>query len=510
MKLAKKPHMKLSQETLSHLTVPTPSYDRSKLTAGIAHFGVGGFHRAHQAMYLDRLFELGLAHDWAICGVGVLPGDLRIRRALAEQDYLYTLVTAHTDGARQARVIGSMVDYRYAPEDPEGVIELLADPAIRIISLTITEGSYNIRDSDGEFNADNPDIQRDLAGTGPPRTVFGLVASAFERRRQRGLGSPAILSCDNIAGNGDTARRAFTAYAQLHDPSLAQWIRENTTFPSSMVDRITPATTPEAIRQIERDFHVSDLWPVVAEPFAQWVVEDDFAAGRPPLEAILPFGEATVQLVQDVAPYELMKLRLLNAGHQALCYFASLAGHRLVHEAARDPLCAGFVRRYLEEATPTLLPVPGVDLGQYKRDLMERFANPHIADTVARLAAEASDRIPKFVLPAARDNLRAGRPADLAAALVASWARYAEGTDEAGAPIDVADRLASELGDRAKAWREDPLAFLAFRDVFGDLVDEPRFTRPYLRTLERLHRDGARAALRALVPTADRLQAATP
>jgi mannitol 2-dehydrogenase len=484
----------LNEKALPQLTIPVPQYDRSMVGVGIVHFGVGGFHRAHQAMYVDRLLNKGLADDWGICGVGVMPGDKRMRDALDGQDGLYTLIIEHADGTREPHVIGSIIDFRYAPDDPEAVIELLADPATRIISLTVTEGGYNIRDDDGEFDKDNADVRHDLEGDGPPVTVFGLVAAAIARRRERGAPSPTIVSCDNIVENGNVAQRAFISYAELSDPSLAQWMRDHTRFPNSMVDRITPVTTPDIPEQLEADFGVADAWPVATEPFTSWVLEDDFADGRP------PFEEAGVQLVDDVAPYEMMKLRLLNASHQSLCYFAYLAGYRFVHDAAQDPVIAEFLRRYMDsEATPTLRPVPGIDLADYKRTLLERFANAYVRDTVARLCAESSNRIPKWLLPVVHDNLRSGGPVRLAAATVASWARYAEGVDEHGEPIDVVDRLAESLMPLARSQRDDPTAFIANRAVFGDLVDEPRFVEPYLWALDSLHRNGSRPTLEALL-----------
>ncbi|MCW2655172.1 MAG: mannitol 2-dehydrogenase [Mycobacterium sp.] len=488
--------MKLSTETLKDLTIAVPEYDRSQIGIGIVHFGVGGFHRAHQAMYIDKLLNEGLAQDWGICGVGVLPGDQRMRDALRSQDCLYTLVLEHPDGTREPRVIGSIVDFGYAPDDPEAVIELLADPATRIISLTVTEGGYNIRDDNGEFDADNAAVARDLAGDRPPATVFGLVAAGLNRRRERGLSSPTIVSCDNIVENGEVARRAFTSYAELSDPELAQWMRENTSFPNSMVDRITPVTTPDVIDALSSEFGVEDAWPVAAEPFAMWVLEDDFTDGRPPVE------RAGVQVVDDVSPYEAMKLRLLNASHQGLCYFAYLAGYRLVHEAAQDPVIAEFLSRYMDsEAMPTLKRIPG--LTEFKDKLIPRFANAYVRDTVARLCAESSDRIPRWLLPVVRDNLKSGGPVRLAAAIVASWARYAEGIDENGEPIDVVDRLTDTLVPIARSQRDNPTAFLENRAVFGDLVDEPRFVQPYVRALESLHRDGARATLEALLNGGD-------
>ena len=484
--------MKLSQKTLADLAIPVPEYDRDEITVGIVHFGVGGFHRAHQAMYVDRLLGNGLAKDWGICGVGVMPADRRMKEALGEQDGLYTLILEHPDGTREPRVIGSIVDFRYAPDDPESVIELMADPTVRIISLTVTEGGYNIGDTDGQFDADNPAVRRDLDGSSPPATVFGLVTAALARRRERGVPSPTIVSCDNIVANGEVARRAFTSYAELADPAVAQWIRQYTRFPNSMVDRITPVTTPDVVDMLEREFGVSDAWPVVAEPFTAWVLEDDFADGRPPLDQV------GVQIVDDVAPYEQMKLRLLNAGHQSLCYFAYLCGYRLVHDAAQDPLLARFLTRYMdEEAMPTIQRVPGLD--EFKDGLIGRFANAYVRDTIARLCAESSDRIPKWLLPVVRDNLRAGRPVRMAAATVASWARYAEATDENGEPIEVVDRLADSLVPIARSQRDNPLAFIENRSVFGDLIDESRFVDVYAWALESLHRDGARATLEALL-----------
>jgi mannitol 2-dehydrogenase len=463
----------LNSTTLRQLTIATPNYDRDGIRVGIAHFGVGGFHRAHQAMYVDRLLQRGLAREWGICGIGVMPADRRMRDVLRAQDGLYTLVLEHPDGGREARVIGSIVDYFYAPDDPQATIELLAAPATRIVSMTITEGGYQVRDSE---------------------SVFGLIAEALARRRERGIGAPTIVSCDNIEHNGEVARRAVTAHVELLHPGLVEWVTEHTRFPSSMVDRITPVTTSDIIAGAERDFGVADEWPVVAEAFVSWVLEDDFADGRPPLE------EAGVLLVDDVSPYEQMKLRLLNAGHQCLCYFARLCGYRLVHDAARDPLFAELLLAYFDsEAIPTLRPVPGIDLPAYSRELIERFGNPGVRDTVARLCAYSSDRIPKWLLPVIRDNLATGGPIRLASATVASWARYAEGSDERGEPIEVVDNLAGSLVSIARSQRGHPTAFIENTALFGDLAQVPRFVEAYRWTLDSLHSRGARGTLEVLL-----------
>ncbi|MDP9436827.1 MAG: mannitol dehydrogenase family protein [Actinomycetota bacterium] len=473
--------------------VAVPSYDRGGVRVGIVHFGVGGFARSHLTMYVDRLMEQGLALEWGVCGVGVLPSDRRMQEALDPQDGLYTLVVKSPDGGYDARVVASLMRYLFAPDDPEAVVETMADPATRIVSLTITEGGYNIDAVTGEFVRDDPAIQRDLTSGAPPATVFGLVTEALARRRDRGVPPFAVMSCDNVQHNGQVARGSFATYAEMRDPELGAWVRSEVSFPDSMVDRITPVTTDGDRAELARRFGVEDRWPVVCEPFTQWVLEDAFPLGRP------PFEQAGVQLVEHVEPYELMKLRLLNASHQALAYFAHLCGYRLVHEACQDPLFARFLLAYMDrEGRPTLAPVPGVDLPAYMRQLVDRFSNPEVRDTVARLAAETSDRIPKWLLPVVRHNLAHGGEVHRAAAAVASWARYAEGVDEQGQPIQVVDRLAERLTATARRWPEEPLAFVGDRELFGDLADNERFTAAYLDTLTSLHERGARATLEAL------------
>jgi mannitol 2-dehydrogenase len=485
----------LNTTTLSSLdpAVAVPTYDRTAARTGIVHFGVGGFHRAHQAMYLDRLMNDGKALEWGICGVGVLPGDRRMKDALDAQDGLYTLVLKYPDGGFEPRVIGSILEYLFAPDDPEAVIEKMADPATRIVSLTVTEGGYNFNAVTGEFEAGNPQVQHDLQPGVAPKTTFGLITEALVRRRERGVPPFTVMSCDNIQGNGDAAKKSFGAFARLRDPDLGEWVEREVAFPNCMVDRITPVTTDEDREEIARRFGVEDRWPVVCEDFTQWVLEDHFGQGRPPLE------DAGVQLVDDVMPYELMKLRLLNASHQGLCYFGYLAGYRLVHDVCQDPLFANFLLAYMDrEATPTLEPVPGIDLEEYKPNLIARFSNASVRDTVARLCAESSDRIPKWLLPVIRHNLEHGGEISRSAAIVASWARYAEGTDEQGEPIQVVDRLADRLTATARRQHDDPLAFLRDREVFGDLVDDDRFTTVYRQHLESLHENGSRATLEKL------------
>jgi mannitol 2-dehydrogenase len=300
------------------------------------------------------------------------------------------------------------------------------------------------------------------------------------------------MSCDNIEGNGDVARAMIGAFATLRDAELGAWIDADVPFPNSMVDRITPVTTNADRALLANRFGVEDGWPVVCEPFSQWALEDSFALSRPPLEKV------GVQLVKNVKPYELMKLRLLNAGHQALCYLGYLSGYRYAHEVCSDPLFVTFLRDYMDrEATPTLEPVPGVELAVYKRQLIERFANPQIKDTLARLCAESSDRIPKWLVPVIRQQLDAGGETRRAALVVAAWARYSEGIDEDNSPIDVVDRRRDEVMERARRQQKEPLAFLEDRDLFGDLQDQEAFTTHYLEALQSLHERGARGTLEA-------------
>jgi len=479
-------------------SVPVPTYDRSKVTTGVVHFGVGGFHRAHQAMYLDRLMNQGKAMDWGICGVGVMPFDTKMQTIMKAQDCLYTMVLKDPDGSWTPRIIGSIVEYLFAPDDPEAVIEKMADPATRIVSMTVTEGGYNFHHVTGKFDDSNPAVVADLVPGAVPQTTFGLICEALVRRRARGVQPFTIMSCDNIQGNGHVAQQVFTAFARLREtvraePGLGDWVESEVRFPNSMVDRITPVTTDDDRAAVTARFGTTDGWPVVCEPFEQWVLEDNFSMGRPPLE------DVGVQVVTDVEPYELMKLRLLNASHQALCYFGYLAGYRLVHEVAQDPLFAGFLLSYMDaEATPTLAPVPGIDLGEYKHQLISRFSNAGVRDTVARLCAESSDRIPKWLVPVIREQLAVGGSIRISAAIVASWARYAEGLDEQGEAIEVVDRLAERLKAAAVRQYDEPLAFVSDREIFGDLVDHPVFVTHYLDALHSLHQVGARATLEKL------------
>lgn len=472
-----------------------PGYDRAAVRPGIAHLGVGAFHRGHQAYYADKLLELGEDPGWGIAGIGVKEVDAAVRDALVPQKGRYTVLFKDST-TREARVIGSIVDYKLAPDDVEAAVETIADPAIRIVELTVTEGGYYNDPHTGEFMADEPDVAHDLANPAAPRTHFGLIAEALRRRRDRGVPAPTLLTCDNIQGNGHVFRKAMLDFAGLQDPELAIWIADHVAFPNTMVDRITPRTTDADRAEVARDLGIEDAWPIVGETFAQWVVEDRFPAGRPAWEKV------GVQMVDDVFPYELLKLRILNATHQLLAYLGFLAGYTYVDEAASDPMFVELQRRYMtREGFPTLRPVPGTDVAAYGEQIIERFSNTQIKDTLARLCTESSTYVSTFVLPVLRDNLAAGGEIDVLTLVVAAWARYLEGTDEKGAPVDIVERRWDDLHARALAHRGDPRAFLAGNAVLGDLADDERFAAAFAAASEAIHAKGARGVIADLLAT---------
>ena len=421
----------LSLANLSALPseIARPNYDRAALRPGILHIGLGNFHRAHQAVYLDDLFNRGRNLDWALLGAGVRTGDEAMRRALEPQDWLTTVVELEP-GANAARITGSMVGFVPVGEDAGGIVEALDDPGLRIVSLTVTEGGYCIDPATNSFNPEHPEIRYDAAHMGAPKGVFGVLVAALRRRRERGLAPFTVMSCDNIPHNGQVARDAVAGLADLVDPALGAFVREGVAFPNSMVDRITPATTDRERSILTERFGIRDNWPVFCEPFRQWVLEDNFPAGRPDLE------EVGVTFTPHVAAFELMKLRILNGGHAAIAYPAALLGIHFVHDAMADPLVRGFLDKLEhDEIIPCVPPVPGVDLRDYYGLIARRFANPDVGDTIPRLAQDGSNRQPKFILPSTRDRLKAGADVTGLALESALWCRYCAATTDAGEPI---------------------------------------------------------------------------
>ncbi|MBD8467126.1 mannitol dehydrogenase family protein [Plantibacter sp. CFBP 8798] len=491
----------LSDATLTALDeqVAVPAYDRSAIRPGIVHFGVGAFHRAHGAMFVDRV--LGLPGDehasWGLVGVGTLPGDAAMRDALGAQDRLYTLVTTSPDGEIEARVVGSIVEYLFAPDDPGAVLARVGDPSTRIVSLTITEGGYGVNDATGAFEPSDGATLADLDGLPAgalPQSPLGFITAALRARRDAGAVPFTVMSCDNIQGNGHVARTAILAFAERIDPALAAWIGAEVRFPNSMVDRITPATTDEQRAFVSERFGIDDRWPVLSESFEQWVLEDDFSDGRPPYEQV------GVQLVEDVEPYELMKLRLLNASHQAMSYLGLLAGETYVHDVCRDELFSRFLLGYMhEEARPTLAPVPGIDIDAYCAELMRRFGSEAIKDTLARQIVDGSERIPKFLLPVVREQLRTGGGIARSALVLAAWSRFIEGVGDDGRELAPVDRRLAELQAAVAQEAERPGAFLDLEVVFGDLGSDARLREAFIAARARLAAVGARVAVEEVV-----------
>ena len=472
----------LTQGTIAELPelVAVPTYDRSALTPAVVHIGVGGFHRAHQALYFDDLARRQISTDWGIVGVGLRSPQMG--EVLADQDQLYTVVVRAPEGD-EVRVIGSIVDYLYAPEDPEAVLSALADEQTRLVTLTITGSAYP-----GVVDPADPQVQADVTTPGTPGTAFGYIVEGLDRRRRAGLTPFTLLSCDNQQHNGESARLAVVSTARLRDPGLADWIEEHVAFPGSMVDRITPETSPEQRDAIAEQHGVDDRWPVITEAFSQWIVEDRFCNGRPPLDQV------GVQFVEDVRPYELMKTRLLNGAHSALGHLAILAGFETTDAAMADPTVRRFVQGYLREAAAGLLDVPGIDLPTYCDTLVERFSNPQISDQVTRLCRRSSTKVPTYVIPSLQMALDHDAPRAHLVLAVAAWFRYLRGEDYAGVDLDVQDQHADRLRQLAQQGGTDPRPLLEQQDIFGSLTGCSRLAHELERALQALEEGPLEAA----------------
>jgi mannitol 2-dehydrogenase len=469
----------LSAASLADLgsSVVVPTYDREALQPSIVHIGVGGFHRAHLATFVDELCAIG-ATDWSIVGAGVLPSDQRMAEVLRAQDHLYSLVTRGPDQV-DVRIIGSIIDYLHAAAAPLPLVESIAAPTTEVVSLTVTEGGYPVDDVDGEYLADSANAA--------PGSAFGLLASALDRRRTTGAAGLTVLSCDNVIGNGNVARTSTLGAAATIDPDLPAWIDRNVTFPNSMVDRITPATTDDDRRWLAQNHGIIDGWPVATEPFRQWVVEDTFAGRR------MPFEHLDVLTTSDVEPYELMKLRLLNAGHSCLAYLAALDGFETVDAAVAAPHLRSFLQAFLRsEAQPVLPAIVGISVDSYIDSLLERFSNPSIGDQISRLCLDGTAKFPKFLLPTVRGQLAAGGRLELAALALAAWCEYLGRPSETLA----SDPRLEEAQAHAARSVAEPASFLSFTDVFGDdLVTADRFVDAFVGALRHLRERGVRSAI---------------
>jgi len=482
--------VRLRNATLGDIpdTVLRPAYARDRLTPGIMHIGMGNFHRAHQAWYLHRLMQQGLARDWAIIGAGVRAGDAVMRDKLLAQDCLTTLIELRPDGT-SAEVCGSMIGFLPVEADNAALIAQMADPAIRIVSLTVTEGGYFVNPATGAFDPSHPDMAHDAAHPEHPRTAFGAIVAALRQRRAAGAGPFTVQSCDNLRGNGDITRDTVLGLAQLSDPALADWIAQNCTFPNSMVDCIVPATGDAEIAAA-RALGVDDAAPVTHENFRQWVIEDKFCAGRPDWDRV---GATFSNRVHD---YEAMKIRILNAGHQVLANAGEVLGLATIADCMADPLVLAFWRKVeATEIVPHVAPVPGMQPVEYMHLIERRFSNPAIRDTTRRVAFDGSSRHTGFILPVLRDGLVSGTPISGLALVEALWARMCAGTRDDGSVIAPNDPIWDDLRGCADAARTRPLAWLEQRDIYGALAQEPRFAHAFEDWLRHLWQDGTSATL---------------
>ena len=470
--------------------IPVPKYKRADLSAGILHFGVGNFHRAHLAVYLDDLFNKGLCLDWALIGTGVMEFDEKIRTTLAAQDFLTTVVEQDND-LSSAHITGSMIDF-ISPHDKKTILAKLVDPAIRIVSMTVTEGGYFIDPATQKFDPKNAAIASDAAHPENPSTVFGFIVAGLKARMEKGIKPFTVMSCDNVPHNGVVTRNAVVGLARLSDATLADWIASNVAFPNAMVDRITPATSDRERKIAADQFGVVDAWPVFCEEFRQWVVEDNFPLGRPQWEKV------GAQFVGDVTPWEYMKIRILNGGHAAIAYIGGLMDVHFVHEAMQTPLIKAYLKKVTdEEIRPTVLPVPGTDLLDYQKLIERRFSNPKIGDTVRRLCLDGSNRQPKFIVPPIADLLKAGKSINGLALESALWCRYCFGTTDSGAVIEANDPNWAVLQNCAKKARENPQAWLDMAEIYGDVGKHPQMQKRFTHYLNAVWKDGAEKTVKA-------------
>ena len=474
-------------------TATLPDYDRKSLTPGIVHIGLGNFHRAHMAVYLDDLFALGLDHDWAILGAGVRAGDARMRDAMLAQDCLSTIIELDPTG-RRARRVGSMTGFIAVQADNTALIAAMADPAIRIVSLTVTEGGYFVDASTGRFDPNAADIVADAGNPSLPGTAFGAILAALRLRRTAGVPPFTVMSCDNLPGNGHVTKDAVVGLARLSDPDFADWVAAHVAFPNGMVDRITPGTGPRE-RAMAAEFDLADdPVPVTCEPFRQWVLEDNFPAGRPALEKV------GVTFTAHVHEFEMMKIRILNGGHAIIAYPGGLLGIEYVHEAMADPTIRAFLDAVeTREILPIVPPVPGQNLGAYKTKILERFSNPEVADTVRRLCLDGTNRQPKFIIPSIRDGLAKGLDVSGLTLLSAMWCRYCAGTDEAGRAIAPNDPNWDMLQSCALSAKSDPAKWIAMTEIYGDLASNKGFVAGFAKALNAVWANGSAAAMQSYI-----------
>lgn len=471
------------------------NYNRELVKPGILHIGVGNFHRAHEQYYTNLLLADATQHNWGICGVMLLPGDEHLYQALKKQNNEYTLTVCGRNNEDEACRIGSLVELIWGVENPEAVINKIAEKDIRIITLTITEGGYNIEKATGEFKLDDANIQHDLQHRQTPRSVFGFVAEGLRRRKASGNGAVTILSCDNLQHNGNTTRKAFTSFIQAQDAELAAWVARNVSFPNSMVDRITPATRPDDIARLNAKNGTSDEAPVYCEDFIQWVIEDRFMAGRPAWERV------GVEFTDDVTAYENMKLSLLNASHTLLSYPSFLSGYRQVDDAMHDERIARFVRTFMDVDITPYVPAPGdTDLEQYKQTLIERFGNRSVSDQLARLCFDGISKFPVYVMPNLLKMIQDHADFTRVAYLFAAYRHYLKyRTDDNGVAFEVAEPWMTP-DDEALINSSEATDFLSLSPFQStDLRESEEFVKVYLQMVNDIRNRGAMPVLESIL-----------
>jgi fructuronate reductase len=485
---------RLSATTLSSVPagVRVPDYDRTQITPGIVHLGIGAFHRAHMAVYVDDLLK---AHpDWAIVGASLRRPDTK--EALEPQDGLFTVAVRDAEGTHP-RVIGSILKVLDANTEREELLALMASPQIRIVSLTVTEKGYCHDPATGELDQRHPDIVHDLANPQAPKSAPGMLVEALSRRKAAGIAPFAVMSCDNLPSNGATVKRIVTKFAQARDPALGEWVAQ-VAFPGTMVDRIVPSTTDADRAMIGELLGAEDAWPIMTEPFTQWVIEDHFPNGRP------PFEQAGAQMVADVEPFERMKLRMLNGSHSTMAYLGYLAGYEYISDVMGDEDLVALIHGLMTEEVMPTLDMPGVDLGAYRDQLLLRFRNPALKHRTWQIAMDGSQKLPQRLLGTIRDRLKSGQAFERLGLGVAAWMRYVMGIDEKGENIDVRDPLAmrmmaiaADAGDDAEALYE---GLVGLSEVFGsDLAENQTFGETVATHLDGLFEDGVKQTVREVV-----------
>lgn len=470
-------------------------YNAAAISQGIVHIGVGNFHRAHEAFYTNALLAHKDQSDWGICGVSLLAADKNTVENLKSQDFDYTLTVCGRDGHNEIYKIGALQEIIAGHENPKAVIDKIAESTIKIISLTITEGGYNLDKETGDFRLEDGKIKHDIENPESPATVFGFIAEGLRARKEKGNGGITILSCDNLQHNGDTAKKAFTTFIKAQDDELAVWVAQNVTFPNSMVDRITPATTAEDIIRLNKNSGIDDKAPVYCEDFIQWVIEDNFIAGRPAWERV------GVEFVKDVAVFENMKLSLLNASHTLLSYPAFLAGYRKVDMAMHDNLFISLLKDFMNIDITPYVPAPeGVDLELYKKTLLERFANSAVSDQLSRLCYDGISKFPVYIMPNLGKMIKDGKDLSRMAFLIASYRHYLKyKTDSNGLQYDIAEPWLDTV-DSERIESNVPQDFLQLAPFKSfDLASSEKFTAAYLHFVSAINQDGIITVLTTIV-----------